>query len=87
MARIKPFAANVEVTGEFLRQQPEDAQEIAHRGLVKKLSGSLTGPRGGRYEPFGDIQFAGPSPDLEQFHRDIYWFVARRNARYVRPSR
>jgi hypothetical protein len=83
VTRIKPFEASIELTAQLLREAP-DAVEVAKGTLARNLSGTLTGPRGGRYEPFGDIRFTGPH---YQFTRDTYYIVAQRKARYVRPQR
>lgn len=85
MTRIKTFAAAVAVPR--MGPPPETIAPWVEDALVRQLSGPLKGPRGGRYEPIGDIYGRESGEAGSDFMFGQITYVARRKGRYVRPSR
>ena len=87
MKRERWFVAGVKVTGELLEGSAIPVEPLIRRWAEKALS-ELRGPRGGRYVPFGDIEYLGSTVTADDFIRGgVVTFRARRWGRYVRPAR
>ena len=76
----------VKVSEQNLRSEPRMASEAARRALVAAASRPLTGPRGGRYIAVGEPYSFRDGPDGDDWTRNEHTFIARVQARYVRPS-
>jgi hypothetical protein len=88
--RVRRFQAAVSVTRQLVDAAERGEFELVpetYRQLAEQLSGPLTGPRGGRYEPVGDIEYIGGSQVGDDFLRNLWTFAARRYGKYVRPRR
>ena len=57
--------------------------EIARERLTQGME-TLTGPRGGRYEPEGETEIVGPIREYDS-HDEHRFYVATRWGHYVRP--
>lgn len=87
MKRERRFAADLKVTPELLRDSVIPVEPVVRDQLTTMLSRDLIGPRGGRYIPFGDIEYLGSAVVGEDFIRGYVTYRARRMGRYVRPQR
>lgn len=84
--RVRRFFAAIHVADEVKAQQPEMAESLAREGVERALS-NLRGPRGGHYEPVGEIEFLGFAQMDDDFIRNLWSYGGRRYGRYVRPKR
>ena len=80
MARIKRFGSMTRVRNDLL---PE-ADRAARAMVLRALTGTQTGPRGGRYEPFGETVIDTAIGD--DFSIDFTLYRGRRYATYIRPK-
>jgi len=87
--RVKKARAMYHVANDYLTANPEQARADVRQELTRSLSLPIRGPRGGRYEGFGEITFLGDDggASRENFHLDVTEFGATRMAKYVRPHR
>lgn len=79
--RIVKFRGEVKLSGSVV--MPEDA---VMRAVTDRLTGPLTGPRGGRYVPFGPTVYGGVWESADDFMRNERTASGWRMARYVRPG-
>jgi hypothetical protein len=82
---VKQFRANIEMSGEFYRDNPDRAAQMAYDDLEEKLHREdLRGPRGGRY-----VAVSAPYGFIHEylFDRDQRLFAMFVDAKYVRPKR
>ncbi len=82
---VREFVYSVDVSGEFLRRTPNVRTLIDALLAVQVRDSVLRGPRGGLYEPIGDLY--GFDVGYRGLESDIKTYVAYIKARYVRPKR
>ena len=89
MSRIKRFTGRVDVSNEFLEQDPAMARALAAEAIRDQLAGPLKGPRGGAYVVIGEMGPIQEHPNDEDFTRPVTQtvFWAKQFAKYVRPNR
>lgn len=82
MSRVKEFVAAISVP----RQGRSELEPWVNAALDRKLA-TLTGPRGGRYEPVGEVYGREAGEMGRDFDFNTVTVVARRRGRYVRPRK
>lgn len=85
--RTKSFMVSVEVSSEFMESDQKAAVALAHATLRDRATEAIIGPRGGRYLPIGEAYGFRGGQTVDDVLRNVWSFVARVQAKYVRPTR